>query len=446
MRSLARPDDGVHSFFTDRAQTIVESLIDPKALDGLTAPFQGSRTAPNFKLPTVLWLGVFGAANAVMHSMKAILEAACDAIEGSRILPLERHTLTQSGWTRAKQRLSLGLLVRVWRHWVETARCLAGDAALFHGLRLVAIDNTSLTVPEALWPVFRSHKGGRGDGPAQGTLQVAYDVCARVPVAFTAAKADTSEKTLNRRLLCDITVPSLFLIDCGFYSIRLFADVRRRGHHFLTRMRSSGRPKLVRRLAPDDGLYEIRPGSSWGKLPPDVPKRMIVRIVHAQWKGFRPVRLVTSLLDAEAVPRTELLDLYHRRWHVETFFRELSGDVEFEHWHTRTLKGFYVELLFILIYTTMVRAHMAEAATRAGVLPGHLRFGDGAQQCERTWVRLGKTPRPQHPALLDELTTYLSKLKVDIRPGRSFERDKQKRRAASRSHKLEALKEKEHAA
>ena len=141
--------------------------------------------------------------------------------------------------------------------------------------------------------------------------------------------------------------PSLFLIDRGFYSIRLFADVRRRGHHFLTRMRSSGRPKLLRRLGPGDGLYEIRPGNSWGTLPPDVPERMTVRIVDAQWKGFRPVRVVTSLLDPDAVPRAELLDLYHT---------------------------------------------------------------------------------------------------IVIRPGRRFERDKQKRRAASRSRKLEALKEKEHAA
>jgi hypothetical protein len=440
--SLARGDDGVHSFFTLRAETIAESLIHPDVLEALTAPFAGRRKARRFTVPTLLWLGVFAAANAAMRSMEAILKAACDAIEGSRTLPLERHSLTQSGWSRAKQRLSLGLLRRVWRHWVNTARDLAGDVALFHGLRLVAIDDTAFTVPEALWTVFGSHKGGRGDGPAQGTLQVAYDVCARVPVAFTVGKADSDEKSLNRRLLCQIRALSLFLIDCGFYSIRLFADVRRRGHHFLTRMRSSGRPKLLRRLGPEDGLYEIRPGGSWGELPADVPKRMVVRIVRAHWKGFRPVRLVTSLLDAEAVPRSELLDLYHRRWHVETFFRELTHDVHFEHWHTRTVKGLYVELSFILLYITMVRAHMAEAATRGGVLPGHLRFGDGAQQCERTWARLGKTPPAQHAALLDELITSLSKLEVDIRPGRTFERHTQRRRAASRKRKLETLKDK----
>ena len=246
MRSLARPDDGVHSFFTDRAQSIIESLIDPKELEVLSAPFRGARLPRAFKLATMLWLGVFGAANAVMDSMDAILEAACDAVDGLCLLALEHRTLTQSGWSRAKQCLSLGLLRRVWRHWVGEARCVAGEVALFHGLRLVAIDNTDVRVPEALWTTFRSHKGGRGDGPAQGTLQVAYDVCVRVPVAFTLGKAHSDEKGLNRRLLGSIQDPSLFLIDRGFYSIRLFGDVRRRGHHFLTRMRSSGRPGSTR--------------------------------------------------------------------------------------------------------------------------------------------------------------------------------------------------------
>ncbi|MBM4032616.1 MAG: transposase [Planctomycetes bacterium] len=140
------------------------------------------------------------------------------------------------------------------------------------------------------------------------------------------------------------------------------------------------------------------------------------------------------------------LDLYHRRWHIETFFRELSDDLDFQHWHTRTLHGLWVELLFTMVYVTVVRAHMAEAARAAGLLPGHLSFGRGAEACQRHWCRIPKAPPEKLAVLRTELIDHLPTLAIDVRPGRSFERDTQKRRAESRKRKLQALKAKRHAA
>jgi hypothetical protein len=445
MLSVARPDDGVHSFFTAKARTILSTLLEPGTLSRLVAPFRPRRRARRFDVATMLWLGVFAAANAAVRSMEEILASACAAVEGGEAVPLRGRTLTQSGWSRAKRRMPLGLLRRVWRHWVGVARELAGPAARFAGLRLVALDKKTLTVPEALWGVFGSKGPAGRDGPAQGELMVAYDVCVRVPLTMTLSRANRSEHVLAPKVLGGLRSPSLVLLDAGFYSIALFARVVALGHEFLARMRGNCRPRLLRRLGEDDGLYELRASRYWKDVP-DVPERMVVRVVRVHWKGFRPVRLVTSLLDAEAFPHADLFELYHRRWHVETFFRELSSDVGFEHWHTRTVKGLYVELLFTLTYVTVVRAAMAEAATAAGVLPGALSFGRGAGACLRSWCRVAKSPPTRRRDLLAELTHYLATLQVDIRPGRRFERDTQKRRALSRRNKLQALEANTHAA
>lgn len=446
-KSVARPDDGVHSFFTSKARSILSALVEPGLLDRVHETFKPRRRARRFDLATMLWLGVFAAANAALRSMEQILAAACASVEGARCLPLRARTLTQSGWSRAKERLPLGVLRRLWRHWVEVARELAGDAAVFHGLRLVALDNKTVNVPEALWPVFGSHRARQGDGPAQGELMVAYDVCVRVPVALTLAKVNTKEYVLGPKVLGSLGSASLVLIDAGFYSIRLFAQVLAAGHQFLSRMPANCKPKLIRSLGKDDGLYEIRASRSyWKDKDPSVPDRMVVRVVRVHWKGFRPVRLVTSLLDCEEFPRADIVDLYHRRWHIETFFRELSNDVKFEHWHTRKLKVLYVELLFYMLYVTVVRAQMAEAAMAAGLLPGTLSFGRGAAACIRSWCRVGKCPTTKHEAILEELASHLATLLIDVRPGRHFERDKQKRRAKSRKKKLQALKGQAHAA
>lgn len=445
--SVSRPDDLVHSFFAARAAKLVELLFSAEFVAGLRRFIRPGHRERRFTLPTLLWLGMFGAAHAVERSMEVLLAKARDVLEGARSLPLHGVTLTQSGWSRAKEGLPLGLLKRVWRRWVETARHHAGDAAWFHGMRVVALDNKAMHVPEALWPVFGAHRGSRGHGPAQGELLVAYDVFARVPLEFTVGKVCADERVLAFRFVRKLESPSLWLIDSGFYSMALFADLQGAGHHFLTRMKANGKPKLLRRLGPGDGIYEIHASESyWRTKGHSVPLTMEVRIVQAHWKGFRPVRLVTSLLDAQAVPPADIIELYHRRWHVETFFRELAHSVNFEHWHTRKLKGLYVELLFYMIYVSAVRAQMAEAARAAGVRPETLSFGRGTHACIRAWTRMAKCPAPRCQAIYQELLAHLATLQIDIRPGRRFERNTQRRRAKSRIKKLQALKAKRHAA
>jgi hypothetical protein len=89
---------------------------------------------------------------------------------------------------------------------------------------------------------------------------------------------------------------------------------------------------------------------------------------------------------------------------------------------------------------------MAEAVARRPTLPGHLSFGVSADACMRTWCRIPRCMPETLQALRAQLLECLGTLRIDIRPGRLFERDTQKRRAQSRARKLQALKAKELAA
>ena len=83
MSNVARPDDGVHSFFTRRAERIAEVLATPELLNELRSFFAPGHRERRFTLPTLLWLGIFAAANAGMRSMESILAAARAAVEGA---------------------------------------------------------------------------------------------------------------------------------------------------------------------------------------------------------------------------------------------------------------------------------------------------------------------------------------------------------------------------
>jgi IS4 transposase len=50
---------------------------------------------------------------------------------------------------------------------------------------------------------------------------------------------------------------------------------------------------------------------------------LIVRVIEYQIPGFRPCRLITSILEEEISAR-ELVIHYHRRWDIEISFDEIK--------------------------------------------------------------------------------------------------------------------------
>jgi hypothetical protein len=294
-------------------------------------------------------------------------------------------------------------------------------------------------VPEDLFPVFGAHRIRQGDGFAQAHLLVLYDLATRVPVRCRLSRCDPDERPRAGPLFRRLGPGDLLLIDTGFYGVGAFADLQHRGAKFLIPMRKNGKPKFLRAFGPDDGLYEIAASPPYRKRHPHVPATLTVRIVTVQRPGFRPRRLVTNLLDPEAYPAEEIAELYHRRWHIETFYRELKHTLHLQRWHARTLQSLYAEWFFTMILTTLTRLAMAQAA--GGDDPGTLSFS----RCLR-WVQLGLLtttwlPSDDWPGLYNQLLRQLRRCRIDIRPGRHFERHKQKRRAASRAKRLTLKKE-----
>jgi len=101
------------------------------------------------------------------------------------------------------------------------------------------------------------------------------------------------------------------------------------------------------------------------KLFDQLPQQILLREVrfHIPIKGFRTedVTLVTTLLDAKFYTRTDLAELYRRRWQAEIDIRHLKTTVAMEHLPVKTpemvRKEFYVHLLaYNLIRAIQIQA------------------------------------------------------------------------------------------
>jgi Transposase DDE domain len=80
--------------------------------------------------------------------------------------------------------------------------------------------------------------------------------------------------------------------------------------------------------------------------------------------GFRTrqITLVTTLLDAESYPVTDLAELYRQRWQIETSLAHLKTTMQMEVLHCKTVPGVLKELTIFAIVYNLVRMAMWHSA------------------------------------------------------------------------------------
>ena len=319
-------------------------------------------------------------------------------------------------------------LMLLWDYLVtQINQTLPASQRLWRGLRVLALDTTILWLPETLWPYFGALKSRNADGHAECRTAVLYDIFARIPLRCKPGNVKFQDKHLVRRFFHYLKPGILLLLDAGFYSLPVFLNILDRGAHFLIPMMHHARPKLLKAFSAEDGLYEIR---SAKRLWPILKNRktLIVRIVTAHLSGFRPRRLVSSLLDPEAFPAQEVANLYHQRWHIETFFREFKHILCAQTWHAKTHHAFYVELIFLMLLSCLTRL----AITQSGLAPHEASFGKSLSLLKRILQLAAFIPSQDWEQLYKDFLTQLSDCKIDIRPGRSYERNATTRRLNTR--------------
>lgn len=276
----------------------------------------------------------------------------------------------------------------------------------WNGLTPKAVDKVTLNLPEwpRLYKKFGSHGGSRGYGPICVELCCLFAVIPRIPLAWVVAKSNTNERPMLKRLMRKLRKRDLLLIDNGFYAFELFKMLIERGCGFIIPMHKNNSPKVIRKLGAHDWLVEI----SDSKRGSD--NTMILRMVYVYRKGFRRRRILTSLLDPVKYPSTELADLYHRRWDIETFYRDFKETMQARRWHCQSPDGFEKELAMHMIAATLIRTTMLEAAKKRRIHHVRLSFCRAVTEA-RVFLRrvagvTASTARDAYKAFVKQCSLY----------------------------------------
>jgi hypothetical protein len=133
--------------------------------------------------------------------------------------------------------------------------------------------------------------------------------------------------------------------------------------------------QLVRYFKPENC-----PGWMNAKEYAALPDSIVVRELRFEiaQRGFRTRRitLVTTLLDPQRYPVSELAALYRQRWQIELNFRHLKQTMHMDVLRCKTLQGIHKELTMFAIVYNLVRVVMLEASRRQDVPANRISFID----------------------------------------------------------------------
>ena len=262
-------------------------------------------------------------------------------------------------------------------------------------------------------------------GPVCVELCCLFDLISRAPLRFVYGKASTSEHKLIPKLISYLKKGDLLLLDSGFYYCATLKKIMARTAHFIIPAREDMRPRVVRKLSESDYLCEIK--DSHDKTT------ITVRVVFVYRDGFRRRRLVTSLLDPIAFSASELASLYHMRWDIETFYRDLKQAFRATFWHCQTPETFHQELLVHMIVCCLIRIAMIEGSRLRKLSVGQISF---TRALTETRLFIRKLPATTEMHLWASVwIVYVQGCAFHLvrnKPDRHFPRDKQEYRRKSR--------------
>jgi hypothetical protein len=405
----------------DLAVAVLGGVLAPGAVDAAVAAC-GARERRRRKLPagvTVLLCVAMNwyAADPLPEVFRRLVQGApgrCRTSSGRA---------SKAGLCRARARLGARPLVALFRRVCRPLATAATPGAFLCGRRLVAVDTTTLDLPDSDVNARAFGRPGvsRGAAAWPQALLVALVECAThaaLDAGLWPRAADPHAAA--RRLLRSVDRAVLVLYDAGLHSAALLRAVRARGAHALGRLPGSVRPQLLRPLADGTALVRLR---SWPRRSgPPVLARLVRYTVDDPARPGHAAerRLVTTLLNPHRAPALDLVCAYHARWEVELAVDEIKT-------HQRpptplrshTPVGVVQEVYGLLLAHYAVRAVIADAAAAAGQPPVRLSFSAAVRLIRTALPDLRRARPAARPKIYRQLLAEIAATPLPRRADRA---------------------------
>lgn len=349
-------------------------------------------------------------------------------------IPAQSKLVEEGAISHARVRLGVNVFRQLFAKVTGSFQAPQPD---FHGWVSVVFDGSTGTMPDTAANCKAFHKPASQRGSAafpqlrmMTLLAVSMRVLLDVAYAPYCGKG-TGERALVREMLGKLSWRRLlFLLDAGLYARDILWDIDQQHNAFIVKAPRQVKFKPLEFF--DDGSFLARISH---KIPdPEAPLTksgrqrwqkvfLEVRVIRLQIPGFRPVTLVTNLLDPTITAR-DIAVHYHQRWDIEVAYDEIKTH------QCATLRGqspttfrskrpdlVKQELYAMLIMYNAVRWLIYQAAVQHDKDPRAISFLDALQHLIDAAPIMTAAPRQQQHDKFTYLLALIADCDID-RPRR----------------------------
>jgi hypothetical protein len=366
----------------------------------------GTRERRRRRLPTHLVVTLVVAMGLwASESMRHVL---AEVVAGWR----EGRDNEQAGWhlpstaaiVQARQRAGARLLRELFRAVARPIATAQTPSAFLGGLRLMAIDGTTIDVADTPENerAFGRPTTRRGEGAfPQIRVLALIETGTHVISDAVIRPFGTGEVPTALRLLRSIGPGMLLVWDRGFHSYEMVQTTVKQQAQFLGRTKKNIVLRPTEILADGSFLARISPSPTARRRDEQgIDLRVIEDALDTPaGPGQEKYRLITSLVDERTFPAERLAATYHERWEIETALDE----VKVHQWaHPRPLRSKHPRAVVQEVYGRLlahlaIRTVMYQAALRDGVDPDRLSFTGALRVLRRAIPRAQRTPTDRVP-------------------------------------------------
>lgn len=343
-------------------------------------------------------------------------------------------SITKSAFSQARQKIDPQSLRQLNTCLLNHFDTTAPYKHYWHGLCPVAIDGTTLNLPnhKSLEEYFGVSKNQNEKVSIGARGSVAYDICNRLVLDAVIAPLKEGEVGLSRKHLSSLNAAiHLLLFDRGYPSINFAIELSKQGFKFCFRLSTAWKEAYQLLKDNDDVIWHLPKGRRY--------KEYGVEYRLKEGISFRLIKIVLStgetevlLTNLEAGFSIEQINaLYAMRWQIEECYKRLKQVAQIEFFSGKTVSAieqdFHARMLMLNI-ATLIETQELQPSIDHYQKQNRKRPHKRKQQVNRTVVYAALKNDFYNLVLKDtELTLkkvldLLRNSKDIVRPGRSFKR------------------------
>ena len=285
----------------------------------------------------------------------------------------EAEAVHRCSLSRSRKKLPWTIFRDILEDAVELAYKLwpRDPSYLWHGMSVIGIDGSKYNLPatEDNRKEFDPQSGlqyqGKGHYP-QCLVSTAYDVFRRIPVARTVVSIHGSERDEALNLLPSIRPGAVLLFDRGYPSYHLICSLRDNYNgYFIFRCPAKSTFPAVEefvRSGRQEGFILLHPSNNYleglSRRQRKKAKVIQLRIIRLVSPDGTVSVLLSNLLNQSRYPGKDIVDLYFRRWEIETNYRNEKVVLEIEQFHGKSPNSIRQELFAVTIMSVIARTLM----------------------------------------------------------------------------------------